>query len=161
MKLFMKARTSYYTRNILSVELNTSIRKNIYNSFKNNNYYILFDMTNYHKIGSYKDLIKIFPENKKQLKTYFKSNKRLIKSNYGLFMKRLVNELNHYQNFEKPITSMKKICIHSCYFYWFKLSWVRLNKKKYLLIMSIQLGLKSLSKLRINLIINSFMPKIG
>lgn len=77
-------------------------RKNIYNRFKNNDYYLLFDMTNYHKIVSYKDLIKIFPENKKQLKTYFKSQKKLIKSNYGLFMIRLINELNHYQDLKGP-----------------------------------------------------------
>lgn len=78
-KKYLKFRSEYF------------YKKKVYNSFENKDYYILYQTDTYHRFKSYKDLIRLFPELKKELNDYSKSQKKLKKSNYDLFMKGLIN----------------------------------------------------------------------
>ena len=80
----------FYKKN-LKLSSKYIYKKKVYYRFDNNDYYLFFDSASYHRFKSYKDLIRLFPELKKELNDYSKSHRKLKKSNYDLFMRELIN----------------------------------------------------------------------
>lgn len=92
--LFRSEDLSFYKKNIKSSNKYYSGRS-IYYRFKNKDEYLLYFNDEYHKITkSKKSLIKLLPEHKKDINLFYKSESELLKINYGLFMKKLLIELN-------------------------------------------------------------------
>lgn len=73
-------------------------KKFIYSEFKDNNEYFLYYNNEYYKIKSKKDLIKLFPKQKKDINTFYNTNRISLKSNSDIFMKRLMKHLNSLIN---------------------------------------------------------------
>lgn len=68
--------------------------KSIFNKFKSTDYYLLYSSGNYNKIKSHKDIARLYPEHKSILNSYFKKQKSLRKSDYDLFMEKLMITLS-------------------------------------------------------------------
>lgn len=69
--------------------------KSIFYDFNVKNYYLILSKGEYSEIQSHKDLIKLFPEHKREIKSFIKTQKRLKKSNYDLYMTKLMNDLSN------------------------------------------------------------------
>jgi len=92
--IFKSEHLSFYKKNIKTSNKYYSDRS-IYYRFKNKDEYLLYFNNEYHKITkSKKSLIKLMPELKKDINSFYKSENELLKINYGLFMKKLMTELN-------------------------------------------------------------------
>ena len=70
------------------------IDKKVNYSYKENNVHLIQFDTDFYKIKSVKDIIKIFPEKKKDIRNYYNSFKSLQKSNPDLFYKNLIEFLD-------------------------------------------------------------------
>ncbi len=73
--------------------------KKIYNKkvryvFKEHEYYVLFYKDRCFKIDKIKDVLSAIPEYDNEVRTFYKSNKRLYNNNFYEFMKKLLNNLN-------------------------------------------------------------------
>ena len=75
--------------------INNRIENNFaYSEFKENyKFKIFLHDNNYYDVKSKKDFIKLFPNQKKEIKKFYNTNKRLRKSNFDLFIKLLVKQL--------------------------------------------------------------------
>ncbi len=67
----------------------------IYHTFKKTTQYIILYKNYYYSVKSKRDFIKIFPDRKKNINKFFKSNKFLLKNNYGKFIVKLINQLQN------------------------------------------------------------------
>lgn len=65
----------------------------IYNKFSKKEKNILFYKNTYYEIDGKKDLKKIFPEQKKQINSFYKNYKSLKKSNGNVFMKKIIQQI--------------------------------------------------------------------
>ncbi len=70
-------------------------KKYLYYTFKEDNQYYGYQYKNYYLIKSKKDWIKIFPNQKKEIQTFYNKNKLLIQSDYDLFLKQLSLKLSN------------------------------------------------------------------
>jgi|FLOH01.1.fsa_nt_gi hypothetical protein len=66
----------------------------VYNEFKDDSEYIVSYKNHYYKISSKKDLKTLFPKLKKNINNFYKSNKRLFKSDNDSFMIQLIKHVN-------------------------------------------------------------------
>lgn len=64
-----------------------------YYVFKDKKNYIIKYNHNYYTIKSKSDFFKIFPEQKKDINSFYKTNKTLFKSDYDLFLNKLSNHI--------------------------------------------------------------------
>ena len=68
--------------------------KNIYYEFSDFNEYILSIPSGIYPIKSKSDFIKVFPEYKNEINNFYRKYKRLIDSNYDMFLAQLTNEVS-------------------------------------------------------------------
>lgn len=66
----------------------------IFNSFLNYNRYVILSNNNYYEIKSAKDLIKIFPELKKDIKQFSDENNSLLKENKDAFFEKMIKKIS-------------------------------------------------------------------
>lgn len=66
----------------------------LYYTFKNDNQYYCFTNENYYLIDSKKDWIRIFPEQKKEIQSFYNKNKMLLQSDYDTFLIQLSLKLS-------------------------------------------------------------------
>lgn len=69
------------------------IEKLLYDKFSKKDKNILFFNDSYYEVNSKKDLKKIFPEQKKQINTFYKKNKSLKKSDNNAFIRAIVQQI--------------------------------------------------------------------
>ncbi len=69
-------------------------RKFIYNEFKDKNEYFLYFNDEYYKLSSKRNLVQLFPKQKKDINTFYKINKVSLNSNPDIFMKKLIKHLS-------------------------------------------------------------------
>ncbi len=62
--------------------------------FKSDNKYYVFHNDLFYPVSNKNDLIKIFPERKKQINEFYSGNKYLMKSNYDLFMIQIAERID-------------------------------------------------------------------
>ncbi len=67
--------------------------KFIYHTFKQITQHFILYKKNYYSIESKRDFIRIFPNQKKAINKFFKSNKFLLKNDYKNFIVKLINQL--------------------------------------------------------------------
>ncbi len=70
-------------------------KKYLYYTLKDHSQYYYYQNKNYYLIKSKKDWIKIFPNKKKEIQTFYNKNKLLIQSNNDLFLKQLSLKLSN------------------------------------------------------------------
>ncbi len=68
--------------------------KNIYYEFSSFNEYVLNIPSGIYPIKSKSDFIKVFPEYKNEINNFYRKNKKLIDSNYDMFLAQLTNEVS-------------------------------------------------------------------
>lgn len=68
--------------------------KAILNEFRNDNLYYVYHEGLFYPIKNKNDLIKIFPERKKQINAFFSGNKYLMDTDYDLFMKQISDRID-------------------------------------------------------------------
>ena len=92
--IFKNSNLAFFKKNIKTSNKYISGRSTFY-SFKNKDEYLLRLKNQYHKITkSKKSLIRLFPENKREINSFYKSENKLLTLNYDLFMKNLMKELD-------------------------------------------------------------------
>lgn len=67
----------------------------VYYTFKNNNLYYCHINENYYPIKSKSDWIKIFPKQKKEIQSFYRNHKILLRSNFDSFLIQLSDRLNN------------------------------------------------------------------
>ena len=92
--LFKEPTLILYKKNKKKAKKNIN-KKYLYFTFKNENQYYCYNINNYYLIKSKKDWIKIFPNQKKVIQSFYNKNKILQQSNYDLFLKQLCEKLNN------------------------------------------------------------------
>lgn len=92
--IFKSSNLAFYKKSIKTSTKYISDRSTFYR-FKNTNEYLLRLKNAYHKITkSKKSIIRLFPENKKEITSFYKSENKLLNLNYDLFIKNLMKELD-------------------------------------------------------------------
>lgn len=92
--IFKSENLSFYKKHIKTSNKYYSGRS-IFYRFKNKTEYVLYFKNEYHSISkSKKNLIKLMPELKKEINSFYKSKNELLNINYNLFMQQLMAELN-------------------------------------------------------------------
>lgn len=66
----------------------------IFNSFHNYNRYVIFFNNNYYEIKNSKDLIKIFPSLKKDIKQFNDENNSLLRENKDVFFEKIIKKIS-------------------------------------------------------------------
>lgn len=66
----------------------------IFNSFHNYNRYVIFFNNNYYEIKNSKDLIKIFPYLKKDIKQFNDENNSLLRENKDVFFEKIIKKIS-------------------------------------------------------------------
>jgi len=69
-----------------------------YSEFKDKNEYFLYYNKEYYKIRSKKDLVQLFPNQKKSINTFYSINKVSLNSNSDIFMNKLIKHLSSLIN---------------------------------------------------------------
>ncbi|WOD43026.1 hypothetical protein [Hwangdonia lutea] len=93
--IFKSKNLSFYKKHIKTSNKYYSGRS-IFYRFKGKTEYVLYFNNEYHSISkSKKSLIKLMPEFKKEINSFYKTKNELLNINYDLFMQQLVAELNN------------------------------------------------------------------
>ena len=79
-------------KKVISKHLNSGF---VYYKFKERDEYYIYLNDTFYLIDSKKDVIKIFPEFKKEIKDHYKKNERMISSNYDMFIKELSEKISN------------------------------------------------------------------
>jgi hypothetical protein len=98
--------TGYYEKNkigtdlILYIKHHKNITKNINNNglsykFREDNLFFLDYKNTAHIINSKNDIIKLFPKQKKQIKVFYSTNRKIRKSDLNQFMENLIRNINN------------------------------------------------------------------
>ena len=69
-------------------------KKAVLSEFRNDNLYYILHEDLFYPVKSKNDLIKIFPQRKKQINAYFSGNKYLMDTDYDLFMTQIADRID-------------------------------------------------------------------
>ncbi|MEN8126017.1 MAG: hypothetical protein ABFR32_12920 [Bacteroidota bacterium] len=93
--------TLYQSQNFTSLKKYKKIIKKyiksdfVYYTFKNEIDYYIYNNNEFYLVDSKKDLIKIFPDYKKEIKDHYKKNNHMISSNYDEFIIQLSEQISN------------------------------------------------------------------
>ena len=93
-KLLSTGETHLYKRHYKTRQRHIS-ESQVYYSFKKKDYHVIYHKGQYHTINGKRNLLKIFPERKASINTFFSKNNRLYNLNRDAFLKSL---LQHIRN---------------------------------------------------------------
>jgi len=70
----------------------------LYHTFKDKNEHFIYANNSFHKIKSKKDVLKLFPAQKKSISAFYNFNRKIFKLNIDQFMIRLAKHINDLMN---------------------------------------------------------------